>query len=558
MASTSRPVAPFLLAAFTLVSATFAQGKQPESALGKSYDAALARYKECIVRLPLVHHTEGRQKLAETRKQEALQILVEDYAKTKNFPEYARYTLATLFGRNFSNAESVPVFDALRKANSKPVDMWLWVNTLRIQADKQDDSELQNIIASDKNAMHRAAAILALGHSRNGNLKQALVTTCVDFPKKESERNILIGAMSGAIFENKGRVNDEDFREGLKAYISLLAPELGLSHTIKLQMARHLQWILKGPALFEDPQSWLDLLQRGDVKKTTDNRTTAQQRFFGIETDGERFCYVVDMSDSMCKDISPSSRPTGPLTGPKQKKPKGVLPDESDLPWAKIKTRWDLAREQLRISLQRLPADKYFSIVWFGTESGTLEATKGMMKATKGNIDRALAELDSIQTGKADPVKSPDGELRGSTNMHSGLRRAFGLHDKGFVDTLAYVDPDALTKGCDTIFLLSDGEPSSDDFTVEDRDYEEGTQVVDVEYAAAAARMPRSNYIGPYAMPDWLLEDFQRMNAFRRIRLHCIGLGEANMSLLDRLAELGHGEVYVVGKQNDAERKVGK
>lgn len=558
MASTRRPVAPILLAAFTLVGATFAQGKQPESTLGKSYDEALARYKECIVRLPLVYQTEGRQKLADTRKQEALQILVEDYAKARLNPEYSRYTLATMFGKNFSNAESVPVFDALRKANSKPVDMWLWVNTLRIQADRQDDTELQNIIASDKNATHRAAAILALGHSRNGNLKQALLTTCVDFPKKESERNILIGAMSGAIFENKSRVNDEDFREGLKAYISLLAPELGLSHTIKVQMARHLQWILKGPALFEDPQSWLDLLQRGDVKKTTDNRTTAQQRFFGIETDGERFCYVVDMSDSMCKDISPSSRPTGPITGKKQKKPKGVLPDESDLPWAKIKTRWDLAREQLRISLQRLPADKYFSIVWFGTESGTLDATKGMVKATKGNIDRALAELDSIQTGKPDPVKSPDGVLRGSTNLHSGLRRAFGLHDKGFVDTLAYVDPDALTEGCDTIFLLSDGEPSWDDFHVEDRDYGEGTPVVDAEYGAAAGRTPRMVYWGPYNQPDWLLEDFQRMNAFRRIRLHCIGLGEANMSLLNKLAELGHGEVYVVGKQSAAERKVGK
>jgi hypothetical protein len=554
----NRPATPFLLAALSLVGIAAAQGKKPDAPTSTSYDEALARYKQCITRLPLVYQTEGRQKLAETHKPEALQILVDDYAKAKLNPEYTRYTLAAMFGRNFDNVEAAAVFDSLRKTNNKPVDMWLWVNTLRIHADRVGEADLLDIITTDKNATHRAAAILALGDSRSGNLKQAMVTTCVDFPKKEAERNVLIGAMSGAIFANKSRVNEEDFREGLKAYISLLAPEIGLSHTIKVQMARHLMWVLKGPALFVDPQSWLDLLQHGDVKKTTDNRTTAQQRFFGIETDGERFCYVVDMSDSMCKDISPSAKPAGPITGPKQKKPKSVLPDEGDLPWHKIKTRWDLAREQLRISLQRLPSDKYFSIVWFGTESGTLDATKGMVKATKGNIDRALAELDSIKTGKPDPVKSPDGVLRGSTNMHSGIRRAFGLCDKGFVDTLAYVDPDALTEGCDTIFLLSDGEPSWDDFHVEDRDYGEGNPVVDAEYGAAATRTPRMVYWGPYNQPDWLLEDFKRMNAFRRIRMHCIGLGEANMGLLNKLADLGHGEVYVVGRQNAPERKVGK
>jgi hypothetical protein len=252
------------------------------------------------------------------------------------------------------------------------------------------------------------------------------------------------------------------------------------------------------------------------------------------------------MSDSMCKPIAMEVRPQGPITGPK-KKPKGVLPDESDLPWQLIHNRWDLAREQLKISLQRLAADKHFAVVWFGSESGTLDSTTGMIKATKANVAKVCEELDKIVTGPPDSLKAPDGVLRGNTNMHSGLRRAFGLCNKGYVDEAAYVDAAALTQGCDTVFLLSDGEPSWDDFVVEDVNYKEGQTVYDVEYKKQAPDQPRTTYYGPYHDPTWLRRDFERMNAFRRIRVHCIGIGEASTSLLRALAEIGHGEVCIVG-----------
>ena len=38
------------------------------------------------------------------------------------------------------------------------------------------------------------------------------------------------------------------------------------------------------------------------------------------------------------------------------------------------------------------------------------------------------------------------------------------------------------------------------------------------------------------------------MNAFRRIQLHCIGLGEANMRLLEQLAKMGNGECLAMGR----------
>ncbi len=552
--SSTVSVAAFILVSALLATSTVAQEVSPS----KSYDDALARYRTCMNRLPMTHQTEGRERLAGTRKPEALQILCGDYQKPKSYPEYTRYTLAALLGQNFSNNESVATLDALRKANSKPVDTWLWVNVLRIQTDRVDDTEAVATATTSKNITHRAAAILALGLARNGNLKTAIVSNCIEWPKKDAERCVLLGAMSSALYENRRRIKDEDYRAALTSYIGLLDDASGLTHTSKIQIARHLQQILGGPALFVNMEPWLELLAQGSSKPKSTQQTTVAPRFFGIETEGERFCYVLDMSDSMCKDIAPSARPAGPLTGPKQKKPKGVLPDESDLPWFKIKTRWDLAREQMRISLQRLPPEKYFSIVWFGTDAGTLTSSKGMIRATKGNVDKVLAELDSIQVGERNAATAPDGTLRGRTNLHFGLRLAFSLSDKGFVEEAAYVDPAVLTHGCDTIFLLSDGAPSWDEFGCEDTNYGEGQTVVDTEYNQPAPPQARTTYYGPFHQDQWLIEDVKRMNAFRRLRLHCIGLGEANMTLLENLAQIGHGEVMSVGRQVAAQRTGGK
>lgn len=554
----STRLVPLCLAALASACATGILAAQDNT----GYEKALARYKECITRIPFRFQVEGREALAKTRQIEALKILVTDYAKTKDHVEYARYTIAAMLGKNFDNSDAAPLLSALRKENTKLGDMWMWFHALRIETDRIGDTEAMTLIRESKNHTHRAVAIAALGGSRNGHLKEAIVGTCLEFPKKESDRNVLLGAMTGALYENKNRVNDADYREALKAYISLLGPDVGLTHTAKVQMARHLQWILRGPAMFINPEAWLELLERGEIKAPPKTGTTAQPSFFGVETDGERICYVVDMSDSMLKEITPGQRPpNAPITGPR-KAPKKAILDESDLPWHKIKTRWDLAREQLKISLSRLTSDKHFSIVWFGDASGTLEATPGMVKATKANIQRAVTELESIEARKPqtqEEIQQAGGQpfiLRGSTNMHSGIRRGFGLAGRGYVETFAYVDPDALTEGCDTIFLLSDGAPSWDDFEATDKDFGEGTPVASVEQGTPGQRTPMMRYWGPYHQDEWLVEDVRRMNAFRRIRMHCIGLGEANMDLLKQLAVVGNGETFSFGdKHGDAARE---
>ncbi len=514
-----------------------------------TYEGALARYRECKERKPFRYHTEGREVLAKTGRGEALQLLMTDYATTKDYAEYTRYTLGTLFGRHFDDSPFSAPLRALREAQKKPVDAWLWVNSLGIEAQRDGTEGVLRIVSEGKSAWQKAAAIAALSHIRGLTVFDAIQIACAGFPKKDraADRYLLLGAMSGAVFDNHDRARDPKARAGMTAYINLLAPAIDLPHTAKVQMARHLQWTLGGPGLLINPDGWLTLLEQGAPKASGGGNTVTQPRFFGIETEGERFCYVVDMSDSMCREIDPEVIPRGPVTGPKKKPTKGELPDSDDLPWHKIKTRFDLAREHLKLSLQRLSDDKYFSIVWFGTDAGTLPSCPGLMKATKANVQKAIKDLDAIIAGPAQPT-APDGVLRGTTNLHAGLRRAFSLSGREFVEEAAYVDPGPLVEGCDTIFLLSDGAPSWDEFEVVDKDYGEGDVVTTTEYDSKAARTPQLHYYGPYVAPDWLVDDTRRMNAFRRVRLHCIGIGEANMDLLKQLATLGHGEVYTVGR----------
>ena len=540
-----KPLLPCLL--ITLATTALAQSRTTlMEPVAHNWGEALARYQLVMQRLPFGSHTEARDKLAQFPCAEGLQLLAKDYATPKAQPEFARYTIASFIGQGFQRAEFVPALDALRRAFDKPVDTWLWVQTLRANAKHGGADEVLAIARDDKNVLHRGAAILALGLAGSAELAAAVVDTCLDFPKKDADRSLLVTAMASALEMNNRLTSRPAFKEAMVAFIGLLQPDLKLQHSMKFLMARHLQRMLNGPAQFIDAEPWLTLLNQGAPPKRSGNTVVAPS-FFGIEGDGMRYCYVIDMSDSMCRKIDPDLIPKGPLTGPKpKKKPKGALPDQDDIPWHKVKTRFDLAREQLKISLQRLDKDKYFCVIWFGTGVGTLDCCKGLVRATKANVDRAIAELDAIEYGKIDPVVAPEGQLRGNTNMHSALRLAFGMTERGAVDECSYVAPGPLVDGCDTMFLLSDGAPSCDAFTTKDKDYGEGHVVVDREYGASAPRTPIIDYTGPFVFAPWLLAEIDRMNAFRRVQIHCVGLGEANMELLRTIAEDSHAESYFV------------
>ncbi len=528
----------------------------PVRAQAPAYEPALKRYKQCIVRKPFRFHTEGRRTLASTMDIRALPILAKDYDKPNAYPENTRYTVATLFGKFYDEDAAVDTLIRLRTKHKGAGDVWLWVHALTVESRQRNNEAALQVARTSPSLLLRAAAIQALAERGGTDVLPVVTETCAAMPESAAERRLIIGALSSAILANRYALEDPLMRKAIRAYIGLLKPDLELTHSAKMVIARFLSKTIGKDALYITPEPWLRLLDAGYTPPVPSTHTVvAKPRFFGVEAEGDRICYVVDMSDSMCKLIDPGleqKKKTGPITGPKKKRSKKVkrnrlAPDESDIPWDEIRTRFDLAREHLKISIQRLAEDKRFCVVWFGTESGMLKSCPGMIPATTPNVQRVINELDSIIPGKPKEPDAPDGVLRGRTNMHSGLRRAFALRAKGFADKHEYVDMKAMAEGCDTIFLLSDGAPSWDDFGMKDKDYGEGKVIRDNEYAAPAPRTPILVYHGPYVHNHWLEDEVARMNVFRKVQIHCIGIGEADLGLLQALAGNGMGEVFLRG-----------
>lgn len=552
----------FLALLLTLLAALLGVAPCPAQRGGQisgSYDRARERYDTTIRRLPFRFHTEGRTVLARSHDARAMLQLISDYRKPPAYPEHTHYTVGSLLGQFFDDAMSVDPLIDLRKRFHKREHAWLVARTLPGQIRRDGPAQALRVARTDKEPFLRAAAIEAFRLAGEPGGLVMIDEVCDSLPKKPGARRALIVAMSSYLLANEDRLDEETTKSAIHAFIELLGPEHKLSVSEKRLMLRHLRKIFDDNSHNANPAYWLDVLDRGKTKKrTSSDTTTAALRFFGMEADGNRIIYVIDMSDSMCKKIDESIKPKAAFTGLRKKRKKNVLPDESDLPWFKIVTRFDLAREHLKISLQRLSKDRRFSIVWFGTKAGTLKSCPRMIRGTSGNIKKVIKELDSIRVGSPRPPDHPDGVLRGSTNLHGGLRLAFSLTQRKPIAEHAYTDSRANAQGCDMIFLLSDGAPSIDDFVVKDRDFGEGKVVVHNEYARATKRTPFLWYHGPYVVPvpvyrgersahGWIVEDVRRMNVFRGAQIHCVGIGEANMRLLEQIAAGAMGSTHRFG-----------
>jgi len=549
-------VTPLVLTGvLTLAVTTTAQTKNrslPETTIPQEKDP-IAQYKKYIQRVPFLYHTWGRMVLAKARESETLDLLLRDYRKPISHEEFTRYTVAQLFGRYFDNFAWVDQFAKLREEHDGPGDMWLWINTLALSSDARDSAAVAQFARTTEDTMHKSAAIAALATRKRRVVIDVIPEVCAALPRKNKpgERRMLIGALSSAILANKDALSDQQMQKSLRAYINLLAAEVGLTRSAKMVIARHLAKTIGKDRRYIEPEPWLRLLDQDYTAPKRTGNTVTQTTFFGIDAEGDRICYLIDMSNSMLKPIDPSLLKKGPVTGPKKKRRKGQLPGEDDIPWHLIKSRFDLAREHLKISIQRLAKDKRFCVVWFGDRSGLLKSTPGMVKASRTNVKRVLKELASINptARPANMVEAdaPHGILKGFTNLHGGMMRAFSMKSKGFTKTHSYVDYKTLAEGCDTIFLISDGAATSDDFDASDRHYGDIRVVSELEYAREVKAVRNVVYQGPMVSAQWLYAELMRLNAFRKVPVHCIGIGEADVRLLRAFAGVSHGEIVLLG-----------
>lgn len=204
----------------------------------------------------------------------------------------------------------------------------------------------------------------------------------------------------------------------------------GLLSGLLLHRAHELLVELTGAVYPADqPQQWRELWQREQAAltaaaerppKPAPAQGTVSSGFFGIPVQGTRILFVVDLSASM----------NFPMHG---------LGTSAGGSPAKVATRLDFAKRELKRAVQALPDASSFNFITYGGDPKSRAWQKNVVPSTAKNKERALAFLDAMQA-------------EGGTNMWAGLEEALKMK------SLVYGD--RYDTAVDELFLVSDGAPT--------------------------------------------------------------------------------------------------
>ncbi|MCD6367421.1 MAG: VWA domain-containing protein, partial [Bacteroidales bacterium] len=133
-------------------------------------------------------------------------------------------------------------------------------------------------------------------------------------------------------------------------------------------------------------------------------------------------------------------------------------------------TKLQKARKELIPAIKGLPEDALFDIIIF--ENTVKVWRTGMVEASKSNKRAAQTYLETLKSG-------------GGTNIYDAMGKAFEMAGTNVSDSMKPIN-------VETVFLLSDGAPSS----------------------------------GSVTSPDGIREAVKKWNSYHRITIHTIGLGK--------------------------------
>ncbi len=485
---------------------------------------ALAHWKRQINRPPLTFRLGAMRELAGTRDARVLPIFAKRYRSPRLPKDHERYLLARIAGTYFTKpAHADALWNWVRK-NRKDEDGWLWFNALRAAAASPDVAPLAKYIRGSGNVFTRAAALEALAAAGRPEAL-ALIPDML-------QHAVAVESCAAVLRQRKLDLGTPEFREAALRVIAMLEAGATSART-KLVIARHLADVFDVDDATTDPLYWRQLLHFQEVKDNAGYTRALGPQFFGIRASGARVVYVIDMSDSMTAKFTSLEKFAARLRLPELK-----------IDWDTVHSRFDLARACIRASLRQLSKRVRFMIVGFGSEAFVFRSTKGLVPASRGNVAGALKELDAIEV-TPQTAGRPYGKLRGSTNVHGGILRAFRVRGKKLVRENEHVV--GMRKGADTVFLLSDGQPTEDDFGAQDK-FAGGTLSKDSETGETTTSGAGSAvYFGPYRGVAALLGDVRRLNLFRKVEMHCIGMGEADGKLMHGIADIGMGTYRSLG-----------
>ncbi len=226
-------------------------------------------------------------------------------------------------------------------------------------------------------------------------------------------------------------------------------------------------------------------------------------RFYGIPTPSHHVVFVVDRSHSMSEPASAKSKakkaeqPKGPVTGGEKGKTQGGEVIAGD-------TKMEVAKNQLAKSIDELDSDVRFAVLFYSNDVKVWQEPPELMPSSPQNKQKAKEWVKTIQ-----PV--------GPTLTFGALMKALE-----YADTIGERKKKGpLATGADTIFLLSDGSPTTADARVLEGE--------ELEHAFQA---------------------FMQENELYHCVVHTIGIGPGhNSRVLKRIARETGGTYKAVGKE---------
>jgi len=235
----------------------------------------------------------------------------------------------------------------------------------------------------------------------------------------------------------------------------------------------------------EPPRTARGIAEREREGARYANRT----RYYGIPTPSQRILFLLDVSYSMGADVV--------ITAPERRahndRTSGV--------------KMEIAKEELIRTIEGFEGRLIFNIIVYHTEPEAwqkklVEATPSMRRKAVAFIRRQEPRGRSRDSSRSSRRRTSGSVEEGRTNLYDALARAFKVSGVGTVD------PHYETS-VDTIFLLSDGKPTT----------------------------------GRLVKSDEIVEEIARLNRLRRVVIHTINFGKDpdGADLLERLARSSGG-----------------
>lgn len=390
-------------------------------------------------------------------------------------------------GKDFPVRVRMAMMDAITN-NVEDKDVLKWI--IDYAKDKTGDADIRILAVSCLDEVGDEEGVF-----------QALMM-CVTDPSWRI-REIAVEAMAGIADHNDDKV--------IVALIDRLAQEQGrLRKTIADALSR-----ITGEDLGTNSDVWVDWFRKKKraeqglpPKKKSPHR--GSEVIFKTETFSNRYVFVLDTSISMTKRMKPDE---------KEKIQESMKQEEDDkrepLPWDKIRSLADLAREEIIRSLNVMdPEVTKFTIVVFDEEVQVWR--EELADANEKNIADAAKWMGSIKGGKKtnvfgalDAVYDLCEKIAGA-DVGKRKKKKKSKKKKREISGEKHVD-DGLP---DTVFMYTDGYATHGKYAGRDEEWQ-------------AKNLERREQAKLYAkmMNDMIVEVKDR-NRIARLTINCVGVGE--------------------------------